>query len=669
MKTFYGICLFAVAFLVGITIFMRSESTRFYGIADTKETVISSENAVEIRKIRVTNGQTVHQGDTLVELLRPDLDLKISEISHQLDELKVRSSAHATLSRSEVRQLKAEQQERANQIVSQIRQLEAQYEINRNLVSELHSVKPDNGPIGASDDNPIIIRIDALKRDLQRVKDSSQITVDRLNNELSYAGDPLYEQVKRLEDELTLLSGEKRKLFIAAQIPGLIGAVNFKDGEKVSPFAPILTLHAESPSYVVGYIHENTSSEVAPGQKVTVLSMADSRRSIAGEVIGVGSRIVEYPVRLRKIPDLQIWGREVMIRIPPENRFLLGEKVLISLSTLADHQVFHWFTRDQALVTPAFAVEKPTSARPAVTAVTPLHAIRELTRERKNRHLEASGALYLDDLGRYLILGDETKHGSPYLYLMDDLGTVTKRLTIEGVDRIDDMESLTANEHGTLYIAASQSASRNGMTIPTRTLFLRIKRKGESLRLDKSISLLGALDEAARKFPEERWASFVSRAVAGRSIDIEGIACRGQTAYFGFKKPLLDDSAVVLAVRDIDSLFAGRQPRRANFELFLTFALVDSASGKSCGISDLCFQGGFLYMLSSVHYKTGNTHCKGGTLWAVNVATKTCSALYRFTGAKPEGIAYNGVRKEFLVTFDNGGDEPSQLMTVRRTDD
>jgi hypothetical protein len=49
-----------------------------------------------------------------------------------------------------------------------------------------------------------------------------------------------------------------------------------------------------------------------------------------GEVVGVGARIVEYPLRLRKRPDIQMWGREVQILIPPENRFLLGEKLVIT---------------------------------------------------------------------------------------------------------------------------------------------------------------------------------------------------------------------------------------------------------------------------------------------------------------------------------------------------
>ncbi len=61
-----------------------------------------------------------------------------------------------------------------------------------------------------------------------------------------------------------------------------------------------------------------------------IASQADLQNNETGTVVGVGSRIVEYPVRLRKHPDLQVWGREVVIKIPENNQFILGEKVVIS---------------------------------------------------------------------------------------------------------------------------------------------------------------------------------------------------------------------------------------------------------------------------------------------------------------------------------------------------
>ena len=48
-----------------------------------------------------------------------------------------------------------------------------------------------------------------------------------------------------------------------------------------------------------------------------------------GKVIGLGSRIVEIPSRLRKIEAIKAYGREVLIEISKENCFLQNEKVSI----------------------------------------------------------------------------------------------------------------------------------------------------------------------------------------------------------------------------------------------------------------------------------------------------------------------------------------------------
>lgn len=79
----------------------------------------------------------------------------------------------------------------------------------------------------------------------------------------------------------------------------------------------------------MGYIHENSAQTIATGDEVEVVRESTRENSITGSVVGVGSRIVEYPIRLRKNPDIPLWGREVQIKIPEENNLLLGEKLII----------------------------------------------------------------------------------------------------------------------------------------------------------------------------------------------------------------------------------------------------------------------------------------------------------------------------------------------------
>lgn len=292
MKKLYFVWIVVCIILIAISLRYKGESTGFYGIADAREVVVNSGNPVEIKKIHVVQGQSIREGDTLVELRRPELDMKINEITLQISQMKTQKYA------------------KINSIKSQIKELEAQYERNKKLTAELKSFRKQNSSANQDDSqNPLLIKIENLKKELQLAVSPAQI-----------------------KEELNLLLAEKEKLTIYAQINGIIGSVNAKEGEKVSPFTPIITLHTKSPSYVKGYIHEDVYNKVNVGQKVTIASLSDPNNKIEGEVVGVGSRIVEYPVRLRKRPDFQIWGREIIIRIPSENNLLLGEKVRISYS-------------------------------------------------------------------------------------------------------------------------------------------------------------------------------------------------------------------------------------------------------------------------------------------------------------------------------------------------
>jgi len=333
MKRFYVICAGITGVLIGITAYFQSEPTKFYGIADTKETIINSDASVEVKKITVVQGQSINAGDTLAILERPELVMKINEISHMLSEYKARKVLATNISISEKRKIIAEQEEKTNEITAQIRELEAQYEMNKKLVAELRSVKKNELELDDSSTHPILAQIQSLREQLAISKNPSNIEIERITKQLMGGGmdDPLEVQVQRLSDELALLEQEKQKLVMVSPIHGMIGTVKFKAGERVSPFDTIITLHAESPSYIKGYIHENVYSMVTVDDIVTAKSASEEKAGIKGVIVGVGSRIVDYPERLRKRQDIPIWGREVLIKIPENNSLLLGEKVLITV--------------------------------------------------------------------------------------------------------------------------------------------------------------------------------------------------------------------------------------------------------------------------------------------------------------------------------------------------
>jgi multidrug resistance efflux pump len=674
MKRLYALCAALAAVLATLTLYYRAEPDTFYGIADTKEIAVSSESAVEIRRIAVVQGQFVAQGDTLLELYNPELEMRLSQITHELSELKTRKAAHATLSRSEILQFKAQQEERVSEIRAEIRELEAQYDLNRKLVSELRSLdrdkaaaKPDDGDAG----NPILIKLESLRKLEQLAEDPKGVYEHRLVDALSSSGDPLAEQVRRMEDELRLLTEDRKRLVIQAQIGGLIGSVNFKVGEKVSPFTPILTVHAASPSFVRGYIHENVYSKVAVGQKVRVQSNQDPRHKVEGEVVGVGTRIVEYPERLRKRPDILIWGREIMVKLPQDNRFLLGEKVLISSRGEAARSPgvpagapAPTVTAGNAGAAPSFAPgdTAPHDLRLPASSAAGIGAAAEDV-----PGIEASGLIFLPDLGRYLVISDETRKKRAEVYMMDTAFRIEKPVPIRGLEKMDDMEAIADGGNGSVFVLSSQSLTKKGKRAEHRKLLVKARRKGEALELEGRTVLLDALEKAAGENAGKDWAAYLQRGLAEGSTDIEGMALRDGNLYLGFKAPLLEGKAVILRIDGVDALMAGKTPAPEAVSIWKTLDLRSAAGSVPCGIADLIFLRGDVYLLSSSDDKKEGVSADGrhaGELWTLRDGASKPERLRDFEGAKPEGLAPDPKGGGFIVAFDNGSKRPSQVRRV-----
>jgi multidrug resistance efflux pump len=78
-----------------------------------------------------------------------------------------------------------------------------------------------------------------------------------IQSENQSENDPLVLQLKQLKKEIAYLEAQKRNLYVFAEVDGVVGAVNFKKGERVPAFSPILTLSPIHPSFVQGYVNEN----------------------------------------------------------------------------------------------------------------------------------------------------------------------------------------------------------------------------------------------------------------------------------------------------------------------------------------------------------------------------------------------------------------------------
>lgn len=309
--------------------FNMSESTFFNGIADSREIVVNSKYPVEIERIHVVEGQSVIRGQLLAELSNPEITLKINQIAHQLEQLRAQKELDKSEIESQIVQLEARKQAQMDEFNYRIQELENLYTMNTTLTSKLKSVVPSNNPNSAN--HPIILKIEGLKQELDSTVKLLDLQINLQEQALAAVDKPIRIHISQLENELDMLKRENNKLNIYSDISGMIGSVNYKPGEKVSPFAPIVTLCTQTPAIIKGYLRENEYSSISVGDTLTITSQSGSRVQVHGSVAAVGARIVEYPVRLRKHPDVKSWGREIVIRIPDDNELILGEKVNIRI--------------------------------------------------------------------------------------------------------------------------------------------------------------------------------------------------------------------------------------------------------------------------------------------------------------------------------------------------
>jgi multidrug resistance efflux pump len=141
---------------------------------------------------------------------------------------------------------------------------------------------------------------------------------------------PLDFESTRIRAELALLYRQRKALVSYADADGSVASVSFSPGETASPYTPVVTVSRSAPSNVVGFVEEHSRSSAEIDQEVIISSIPDPSRRVVGKVAAIGNRITPFPKRLIPIPGLEVFGREIVIVIPPVNPLLVGEKVRVT---------------------------------------------------------------------------------------------------------------------------------------------------------------------------------------------------------------------------------------------------------------------------------------------------------------------------------------------------
>lgn len=316
-------------------------SAFFYGFAENKDTELSHDKDVLVSKILVTPGQTVNKGDLLLEVKQDAIDFKINNANTDLVQLELENRQQQQRLLDRINQLKLRRVTKVAELDSEIQRIEATLEYNKKILEGLQSVEVKVDSLA----NPNLLKIANLKQQIQLVTEPMDLEIKQLQNELRALQTPTRVLEQRIQSEIDFYKREQQKLAILAPADGIIGNIYCKEGENISAFSTLINFYERNPTLVKGYVHESLILKVKEKDSLIVSSTLHPEQNIEGVVIGLGSRIVEIPERLRKMPEIKTYGREVLIRIPQQNPFLQKEKVMLNSNTWeADNSMASWFS-------------------------------------------------------------------------------------------------------------------------------------------------------------------------------------------------------------------------------------------------------------------------------------------------------------------------------------
>ncbi len=297
----------------------------FYGFAESRATEINYNHSVMVDRILVKSGQEVKAGEVLLELSRIKTKEQLGDQSFRIAELKAEEKLWEQKQKNDIEELKIELRNELSEIEGKIKRTQSELAYKKSLVTNLESIDPVETSYKPIEET--LERYNQQKADLQQLFDSR---INGLKEVISLGQSPYREQIKRLVAEEAFDESQKvLPITVTAPTDGLVGNISCKEAEHISSYTTLLTFYEPHSGIIKGFVHEDLTLEVTIGQKFTISSLKDGKINYPGTVVGLGSRIVEIPPRLRKIEAFKAYGREVLIEISKENLFLQKEKVSI----------------------------------------------------------------------------------------------------------------------------------------------------------------------------------------------------------------------------------------------------------------------------------------------------------------------------------------------------
>lgn len=482
------------------------------------------------------------------------------------------------------------------------------------------------------------------------------------------ATEPMRAELTILERRAQLLELRRAEMVLRAPTDGQVAAIQARPGEVVDAGTPVVTLvgDAPGPARVLVCLTEEQAGHVRLGEVARLYPRGAQGVALAGHVVALGPAVAELPIRCRRDPQVPVWGREVAVALDDPARVLPGQAFSVAFTgeldvreDMTEKSVAEELVPAATVPAPAPAPAASPARAPAVAEPTAIAVPAELAARTR---VEPSGLAWVDRLGRFVVVSDDTGHEdrdehAPWLLTMDARGRLDPEpLAIVGLQEVSDLEAIAPGPEGSLYVLASQSRSRKGKRSKARQVFARVVLDGEQARAAGVVHLASLLDAAA---PAVR----AGLGLAGtEQLDIEGMtATVAGGLLLGLKAPLTaDGAALVWHLPRPERLLAGEGLAAAGLTRWGSVRLTVTADGASVpgGVSELLELADGSLLIAAT--KSGADPAQqSGSLW--HVAGKAGLAAPRlvrvFAGLKPEGISSDSSGK-IAVVFDTGDNAP-----------
>lgn len=305
--------------------FLGRSNSSFFGATETESRVLNYDHTVVVQNVLVKTGDKVKAGDTLMFFYRTELDQESAERLSEIQQNTVEKNAQNSILDKSLQVLKAEHQAKLSEIQAQIRIEQAEYKAEsgvRKLLGEDKNAE-DIDPLRAE-------KIAALRSQILQAGEEYQERVKELQAERKANQSVFDARSARTQVELDFVKTEQNRLILLAPVDGFVENIAVSPTEVVPQHKELMKINPLKPTRIRGFIYEHAEVAYQLGDTVKLSTYSRQGIETQGIIIGSNPQVVELPVRLRKLPEVRTWGREIFIKIPVDNPFYLNEKIVIS---------------------------------------------------------------------------------------------------------------------------------------------------------------------------------------------------------------------------------------------------------------------------------------------------------------------------------------------------